>query len=118
MAKKKPVTKRAPARKRVKTAARVIPSQAARDPFEMLASAPNETQESNPWPAMPAFPSLDLDELLLPSMPAAPEFGGEEPGQPAMLVTVRSKVSFYLGVFFGAVVVNVLVVALLAIVSV
>lgn len=93
-----------------------------RDPFAFLADAKEmpEPPALQPQPVpedktTPLPPTIDLDSLPmhLDPVPAQTPAPGEE-----VALTWRSRMSFYLGVFFGAIVVHVLVVALLAIVSV
>ncbi len=117
-AKKRSAVKRAPAR--IKSSVAVEPQEIKnemQDPFQVISFEQPTTPAVQTWSVMPELPPLDLDELVLPAMPSL-AVQEEDPAPSFTAVTLRSRLSFYLGVFFGAIVVNVLVVALLAIVSV
>lgn len=116
--KKRSAVKRAPVR--VKRSVAVEPQELnheTQDPFQVISFDQPAPPTVQTWSVMPELPPLDLDELVLPAMPSL-SVQEEEPAPSFVAVTLRSRLSFYLGVFFGAIVVNVLVVALLAIVSV
>ncbi|MBI4121996.1 MAG: hypothetical protein HY461_01555 [Parcubacteria group bacterium] len=78
--------------------------------------APSLPVKTMKLPTTSVHSILDLDELILPSVRvdslSVPDQGASEP---LTSVPIRSRLSFYMGAFFGAIVVQVLIVVLLAV---
>lgn len=93
------------------------PKLAALPPVEQAVDPKIVAEHLSSLRSLSELPPINLDDLIRNDQPYAlmhlDESAEEEPR-----ITLRSRISFYLGVFFGAVVVNVLVVVFLTAVNV
>lgn len=121
VARKKPVAKKKTKKKAVKKTVVRKPASSKKDDMFVLSmneGAPERAIHISPETRtmLNHLPVIDLDKLHVEPAMEVEEIEAHQVGNQTILV--RSRVAFYLGVFFGAIVVNAFIVTILAIFSV